>query len=91
MLKLILSRNRFCGINAYAGTTTLESMGARDCYVARNQFREPRLELSRLAGRYDNPMPTWFLAPIAGHKLPTQDSGPSKSLKIRALVSLIGR
>jgi hypothetical protein len=30
----------------------------------------------RLAGRYDNPMPTWFLAPspIAGLKLPTQAS-----------------
>ncbi len=26
----------------------------------------------RLAGRYGNPMPTWFLAPIAGLKLPTQ-------------------
>ncbi len=23
--------------------------------------------------QYDNPMPTWFLAPIAGLKLPTQD------------------
>ncbi len=28
-------------------------------------------KLHRLAGRYDNPMPTWFLAPIAGLKLPT--------------------
>jgi hypothetical protein len=28
----------------------------------------------RLAGRYDNPMPTWFLALIAGQKLPTQNS-----------------
>jgi hypothetical protein len=26
----------------------------------------------RLAGRYDNPIPTWFLAHIAGLKLPTQ-------------------
>jgi hypothetical protein len=25
-----------------------------------------------LAGQYDNPVPTWFLAPIAGLKLPTQ-------------------
>jgi hypothetical protein len=30
---------------------------------ARNQFQEPSLaKLHRLAGRYDNPMPTWFLA-----------------------------
>jgi hypothetical protein len=28
-------------------------------------------KLHRLAGRYDNPMPTWFLAPVAGLKLPT--------------------
>ncbi len=28
-------------------------------------------KLHRLAGRYDNPMPIWFLAPIAEHKLPT--------------------
>ena len=53
-------------------------------YGARNRFQEPSLELSslatyRLAGRYDNPMPTWFLAPIAGLKLQTQAtwvSGP---------------
>jgi hypothetical protein len=32
-------------------------------------------KLHRLAGRYyDNLMPTWFLAPIAGPKLPTQVS-----------------
>jgi hypothetical protein len=29
-------------------------------------------KLHRLTGRYDNPMPTWFLAPIAGLKLPTR-------------------
>jgi hypothetical protein len=44
-------------------------------YEARNRFQEPSLELSiklhRLAGRYDNPMPAWFLAPIAGLKLLT--------------------
>ncbi len=28
-------------------------------------------KLDRLAGRYDNHMPTWFLAPIVGLKLPT--------------------
>ncbi len=30
-------------------------------------------KLRRLAGRYDNPMATWFLAPITGIKLPTQE------------------
>jgi hypothetical protein len=39
-------------------------------YGARNRFQEPSL-----AGRNDNPMPTWFLATIAGLKLPTLDSG----------------
>ncbi len=29
-------------------------------------------KLHRLAGRYDNPMPTWFLSPIVGLKLPSQ-------------------
>ncbi len=28
-------------------------------------------KLDRLAGWYDNPMPTWFLTPIVGLKLPT--------------------
>ncbi len=35
----------------------------------------PGTELHRLAGRYDNPIPTWFLAglaPIAALKLPAQ-------------------
>ncbi len=31
------------------------------------------MELHRLAGQYDNLMPSWFLAPIAGLKLPTCD------------------
>jgi hypothetical protein len=30
-------------------------------------------KLHRLADRYDNPMPNWFLAPIAELKLPTLD------------------
>jgi hypothetical protein len=40
-------------------------------YRARNVFQEPSLELStvaklhRLAGRYDNPMSTWFLANLS--------------------------
>ncbi len=54
-------------------------------------------KLHRLAGRYDNPVPTWFLAPKAGFKLPTQAGGIDslesihgllKSLKIRALFSI---
>ncbi len=32
-------------------------------------------KLHRLAGRYDNPLPTRFLAPIAGLKLPAQRTG----------------
>jgi hypothetical protein len=45
-------------------------------YGARKRFQEPSLELrsqaiDRLAGRYDNPMPIWFPATIAGLKLPT--------------------
>jgi hypothetical protein len=38
-------------------------------------FQERSLEWSSQtskAGRYDNHMPTWFLAPIAGLMLPTQ-------------------
>ncbi len=44
-------------------------------YGERNRFQEPSLELSsqttvhRLAGRYDNPMPNWFLAPVEGHRV----------------------
>jgi len=43
-------------------------------YGARNRFQEPTLKLSSqatLAGQYVNPIPTWFLAPIVGLKLPT--------------------
>ncbi len=39
---------------------------------SRNRVWNWVAKLHRLAGRYDNPMPTWFLAPIAGLKLPTQ-------------------
>jgi hypothetical protein len=42
-------------------------------FGARNQFQEPSLEmctkLHRLAGRYDSPMPTRFLAPMHIHFL----------------------
>jgi hypothetical protein len=52
-----------------------QSRKLKSRFGARNRFQEPSLELSsqaRLAGRYDNPLPTWLLAPIAGLKLPTQ-------------------
>ncbi len=57
-----------------------QSRNLKSCYGARNRFQEPSLELSnqatyRLAARYDNPMPTWLLAPIAGLKLPAQIKG----------------
>jgi hypothetical protein len=39
---------------------------------SRNRVWNWVAKLHRLAGRYDNPMPTWFLAPIAVLKLPTQ-------------------
>ncbi len=39
---------------------------------SRNRVWNWVAKLHRLAGRYDNPMPTWFLARIAGLKLPTQ-------------------
>ncbi len=39
---------------------------------SRNQVWNWVAKLHRQAGRYDNPMPTWFLAPIVGLKLPTQ-------------------
>jgi hypothetical protein len=37
---------------------------------SRNRVWNWVAKLHRLAGRYDNPMPAWFLAPIAGLKLP---------------------
>ncbi len=40
---------------------------------SRNRVWNWVAKLHRLAARYDNPMPTWFLAPIAGLKLPTLD------------------
>ncbi len=38
-------------------------------YGARNRIQEPSLELS--SGPVRHPMPSWFLALIAGLKLPT--------------------
>ncbi len=38
---------------------------------SRNRIWNWVAKLHRLAGRYDNPMPTWFLAPIAGLQLPS--------------------
>ncbi len=43
---------------------------------SRNRVWNWVAKLSRLAGRYNNPMPTWFLSPIAGLELPTQESFP---------------
>jgi hypothetical protein len=39
---------------------------------SRNRVWNRVVKLHRLAGRYNNPMSTWFLALIAGLKLPTQ-------------------
>ncbi len=39
---------------------------------SRNRVWNRVAKLHRLAARYDNPMPTWFLATIAGLKLLTQ-------------------
>ncbi len=38
---------------------------------SRNRVLNWVAKLHRLAGRYDNPMPTWFLVPIGGLKLPS--------------------
>jgi hypothetical protein len=38
---------------------------------SRNRAWDWVAKLHRLLGRYDNPMPTWFLVPIAGLKLQT--------------------
>ncbi len=43
---------------------------------SRNRVWNWVAKLHRLSGRYDNPMPTWFLAPIAGLKLPTLYDNP---------------
>jgi hypothetical protein len=55
-----------------------QSRKLKSRHGARNRFQETSLELKsklhRLAGRYDNPLPTWFLALIAGLKLPTLES-----------------
>jgi hypothetical protein len=66
-----------CGVLANEYSCT-QSRKFNSRHGARNRFQEPSLELSSeatymLAGRYDNPMHIWFLAPIAGHKLPTQE------------------
>jgi hypothetical protein len=60
------------GPSGYIGWRFL-SRKLKSRYGARNGFQEPNLKL-RLAGRYDNPMPNWFLAPIAVLKLPTLGS-----------------
>jgi hypothetical protein len=47
---------------------------------SRNRVWNWVAKLHRLAGQYDNPMPTWFLAPIAGLKLPTQSQNLSPGM-----------
>ncbi len=42
----------------------------RNRSIPRNQFRQPMY--CTLAGRYDNPIPTWFLAPIDCLKIPAR-------------------
>jgi hypothetical protein len=52
-----------------------QSRKLKSRYGARIRFQEPSLtlvaKLHRLAGRYENLMPTWFLAPMAELKFPT--------------------
>ncbi len=40
--------------------------------IPRNQFRQP---MYSLAGRYGNPIATWFLAPLYCLKIPLQANG----------------
>ncbi len=61
--------------SSYYRESRVQSRKLKYRFGARNLFQEPSLKLSsrtvhRLVGRYDNPMPTCFLAPIAGLKLP---------------------
>jgi hypothetical protein len=42
---------------------------------ARNRFQGiDSASLCSLAGRYDNPIPTWFLAPVDCSKIPAQST-----------------
>jgi hypothetical protein len=64
LLLLKLTFYRTC----MADSIPYQSLKLKSRYGARNRFQEPILELSnqatyRMAGRYDNPMPTWFLKP----------------------------
>ncbi len=61
MLELILTRNRFCGIDASAGNFE-QSMGARNRVGIGLSYRPARLLM--LVVWYDNSVPIWFLAPI---------------------------
>ncbi len=67
--------------------------GARNRFNARDRVWNWVAKLHRLAGRYDNPMPTWFLAPIAGLKLPTLFSKKYQKVimwwKVLKLLSLL--
>jgi hypothetical protein len=64
-------RNRFLGIESRVGNLS-PAMGRG--IDSRNRVWKGVAKLHRQAGRYDNPMPTWFLAPIVGLKLPSLGS-----------------
>jgi hypothetical protein len=55
---------------------------------SRNRVWNWVAKLHRLAGRYDNPMPTWFLAPIAGLKLSTLEFFNNLSIRARNRVGI---
>jgi hypothetical protein len=61
VLELILTSNRFCGIDAYAENFE-QYMGARNRVGIGLSYRPARLLM--LVVWYDNSVPTWFLAPI---------------------------
>ncbi len=64
-------RNRFLEIASWVENLS-PAMGRGIDF--RNKFWNWVANLHRLAGRCDNPMPTWFLTPIAGLKLPIMSS-----------------
>ncbi len=65
--KLIHEKNRS---RKSRGTVPLSPAMGRGI-DSRNRIWNWVAKLHRLAGQYNNPMTTWFLAPIAGLKLPT--------------------
>ncbi len=55
----------------------LHDYGAQES-IPRNEFRQ--LNLCSLAGRYDNPIPPWFLAPSPHRFFKNSSSGCSRYL-----------